>query len=193
MGWQATCLTEDMEFTMRLSLNNVIVAWANDAKVYDEKPLTFSQSWKQRTRWMQGHADVASRFVIPLWKKSVHEKTLLPFDCAIYLLQPLRIVTMGMITVMAWVNAVYPESDLIVWGLLPDYIWNTIVVLQFCWTPMVLALEKKFTSRTIIGYFAYMVYSLTWVPIAVLGIIRKNKKEWFHTQHTRTISLQEIN
>ncbi len=95
LGWGATCLTEDMEFTMKLALNDIKVAWANDAIVYDEKPLTLSQSWKQRVRWMQGHADVACRFIGKLFKKSFAEKKLMPFDCAIYLLQPLRIITMG--------------------------------------------------------------------------------------------------
>ena len=62
LGWGATCLTEDMEFTMKLALNDERVGWAHDAIIYDEKPLTLVQSWRQRKRWMQGHADVASRF-----------------------------------------------------------------------------------------------------------------------------------
>ena len=37
IGWGATCLTEDMEFTMKLGLNDIKVSWANDAVVYDEK------------------------------------------------------------------------------------------------------------------------------------------------------------
>ena len=31
MGWGATCLTEDMEFTMKLILNNIKVGWAKKA------------------------------------------------------------------------------------------------------------------------------------------------------------------
>ncbi len=192
LGWGATCLTEDMEFTMKLALNNVKVAWANDAVVYDEKPLTLSQSWKQRVRWMQGHADVATRFIGKLFKKAVKEKRLAPFDCAIYLLQPLRIITMGAITVMAWVQTAYPESNLVIWGLIPRGIWNAFVVAQFCWTPFVLFVEKKLTKRSVWGLITYIAYTLTWVPIAVIGVMNKNKKEWFHTQHTRKISISEL-
>ena len=79
LGWGATCLTEDMEFTMKLCLNDVRVAWANDAIVYDEKPLTLSQSYKQRVRWMQGHADVANRFFFKLVKKGFKERPLARF------------------------------------------------------------------------------------------------------------------
>jgi len=192
IGWGATCLTEDMEFTMKLCLNNIKVGWAGEARVYDEKPLTLSQSWKQRVRWMQGHADVASRFVGKLFKKSVKDGSMVPFDCAIYLLQPLRILTMGAMTVMSWIQTVYPESNLIIWGLIPTSLLNVISIGQFIWTPLVLIVEKRFEKRTIWGYLTYMVYSLTWAPIAVIGIINKNKKEWFHTQHTRKISIDEI-
>lgn len=71
LGWGATCLTEDMEFTMKLSLNDTRVAFAYDAVVYDEKPLTLKQSWRQRVRWMQGHCDVASRYFFKLIKKAL--------------------------------------------------------------------------------------------------------------------------
>jgi len=192
MGWGATCLTEDMEFTMKLALNDVKVAWANDAIVFDEKPLTLSQSWKQRTRWMQGHADVASRFFFKLIIKSIKESNIMPFDCGMYLLQPLRIITMGIITIMAWIQAAYPQSNLVVWGLIPDNIWTFVVIAQFMWTPLVLLVEKRITKRIIWGYLTYLVYSLTWIPIAVIGVMNKNKKEWFHTQHTRKISINEL-
>lgn len=193
MGWQSTCLTEDMEFTMRLALHDIKVAWANNALVYDEKPITMSQSWKQRVRWMQGHADVASRFIGKLFKKAFKERNIIPFDCAIYLLQPIRIITMGAITVMSWIQTAYPQSHLIVWGLIPAWVMNTFCIAQFAWLPIVLISEKKASAKTIWMYLAYLVYTLTWVPIAIIGCCKKNNKEWFHTQHTRKISISEIN
>jgi len=62
-GWGATCLTEDMEFTMKALIKGVPTYWAHDAIVYDEKTLTFMQSWHQRKRWAQGHFDVARRYI----------------------------------------------------------------------------------------------------------------------------------
>ena len=62
LGWGATCLTEDLEFSCKLVMNGYKVGWAHDAVVYDEKPLTLAQSWSQRKRWMQGFADVYSRY-----------------------------------------------------------------------------------------------------------------------------------
>jgi cellulose synthase/poly-beta-1,6-N-acetylglucosamine synthase-like glycosyltransferase len=31
------------------------LGWATDAKVYDEQPVSFKQSWSQRERWTVGH------------------------------------------------------------------------------------------------------------------------------------------
>jgi cellulose synthase/poly-beta-1,6-N-acetylglucosamine synthase-like glycosyltransferase len=92
VGWGATCLTEDLEFTMKLALNNMKVAWAHNAVVYDEKPLTLKQSWHQRKRWMQGHADCAARFLLPLFQKAFRDGDLTAFDCAVYLFQPIRFI-----------------------------------------------------------------------------------------------------
>ena len=198
IGWQATCLTEDMEFTMRLSLNDYKVAYAEKAVVYDEKPLTFSQSWKQRTRWMQGHADVASRFIGPLLRKAIVEHKWSPVDCAVYLLQPLRILIMGFITLMCWIQTAYPSGDIgffqISYIFPNPFLWYLFVFAQFAYTPLVIWIEKRqFTWKLLFSYITYFVYSLTWVPITVVGILNKNKKEWFHTQHTRKISIEEVN
>lgn len=197
IGWKATCLTEDMEFTARLALEGEKVGWAYHAKVYDEKPLTLSQSWKQRTRWMQGHADVCSRFCWKLLKRSVEKRDWSAFDCAIYLMNPLKIICMGLITFMAWAQTFYPDGNLgffQVWYLFKNpFIWNAFVILEFLYIPMVITIEKRcLNKKLVIAYLTYSIYSLTWIPITIQGCINKNKKEWFHTQHTRQISVEEL-
>ncbi len=197
IGWQATCLTEDMEFTMRLVLNNYKVAWSHHAVIYDEKPLTFSQSWKQRIRWMQGHADVASRFVKPLMQKASKEKKWAPVDCVLYLLQPVRIIALGFITLMTWIQSAYPSGEIGFFQisyLFPTWVWLVMVLVQFSYTPLIIWMERhQFSLKLVWLYITYSVYTLTWVPIAIIGIINKDKKEWFHTKHTRQISIEEVN
>ena len=196
IGWGAYCLTEDIEFTMKLAQNNIKVGWANDAIVYDEKPLTLSQSWKQRVRWMQGHSDVASRYFFKLMKTAIREKSLFKFDCALYLIQPLRIITMGVITLMAWAQTVYPDGNwgfFQIWYIFPSAsVWSIFITLQFFFTPFVLFTEKKLNTKIIIYCFTFLFYSLTWVPITIIGVMNRNKKEWFHTQHTRQITISDI-
>ena len=196
IGWGATCLTEDIEFTAKLAMNNIRVGFAQHAIVYDEKPLTMSQSWKQRIRWMQGHADVASRFFFKLLKQAIKDHSLLKFDCALYLLQPLKIITMGVITLMAWAQTAYPDGNwgfFQIWYLFPSAsVWMVFVFLQFLYTPFVLLMEKRLDFKMFLYCITYIVYSFSWVPVTVIGIMNKDKKEWFHTQHTREITLDEL-
>lgn len=196
LGWGATCLTEDMEFTMKLALNDEVVGWAHNAVIYDEKPLTLAQSWKQRKRWMQGHADVASRFFNKLLKKGISEHKWVPIDCAVYLLQPVRVLAMGIITLFAWLQMAYPDGDLGFFKMsyiFSGTVWNAIVVLQLLYMPLVIAVERKaFNNKMFFNYLAYMFYSLTWIPITIQGIIDKNKHDWSHTKHTRTIKISEF-
>lgn len=201
LGWGATCLTEDMEFTMKLALNDEKVAFAYNARVYDEKPLTLKQSWTQRVRWMRGHCDVASRYFTSLIKKGIKERKLSCIDCAVYLVQPIRIISVGIITFFAYAQTFFPSGDLgfiqlaylvpnsVIWTT----IWNIIAVLQLFYTPFVVWYERREISlKMIFYYFTCIIYNFSWVPIAVQGMIEKNKTEWAHTEHTRSITLEDM-
>jgi len=193
IGWGATCLTEDLEFTIKLALNDIKVAWAHNAIVYDEKPITLKQSWRQRKRWMQGHADCASRYLLPLLKKSFKEYNLVSFDCAIYLFQPIRFILLGLATVMMWAQTIYPLSPFFnLKYIIPTELWNIFVILQFLYGPLVILAEKKFNPIIILGFLIYPIYCLTWVPITIQGFLGKNNKNWHHTMHTREISITEL-
>lgn len=193
IGWGATCLTEDLEFTMKLAIHGMKVAWAHNAVVYDEKPLTMKQSWRQRKRWMQGHADCASRFLKPLFKKAFKESDLRAFDCAIYLFQPIRFIFIGLITVMMWIQTVFPESPFYsLKYVFPSEVWYVFVILQFFYGPLVILAEKKASIRVFLGFLLYPFYCLTWVPITIQGFLSKNDKVWSHTVHTREISISEL-
>jgi cellulose synthase/poly-beta-1,6-N-acetylglucosamine synthase-like glycosyltransferase len=193
IGWGATCLTEDLEFTMKLALNNLKVSWSHDAVVFDEKPITLKQSWTQRKRWMQGHADCAGRFIRPLFLKAFKDGDLVALDCAIYLFQPIRFVFIGLITVMMWIQTLMPESPFYnIQYVFPAQVWYFFVILQFFYGPIIVIAEKKFNFKVFLGFLAYPFYCLTWVPITIQGFKNKNNKDWIHTSHSREISINEL-
>jgi len=197
LGWGATCLTEDMEFTAKLILNGEKVGWAHGAYVYDEKPLTLAQSWKQRKRWMQGHADVCSRFAIKLFAKALKDRDMSAFDCALYVLNPLKILALGVITLTGFLGMIYPDSVFNSWSLYrlidAPAIWAVLSVFTLLYTPIVVTYERReFNWKLFLSYLTYGIYSLTWIPITIQGLINKNKTEWSHTTHVRTIDIAEI-
>jgi cellulose synthase/poly-beta-1,6-N-acetylglucosamine synthase-like glycosyltransferase len=53
-GWKFHLLTEDLEFTMDSVLHGDRIGYCGTAILYDEQPVDFAQSWRQRLRWSKG-------------------------------------------------------------------------------------------------------------------------------------------
>lgn len=203
IGWGATCLTEDLEFSCKLVLNGYKVSWAHEAVIYDEKPLTLKQSWAQRRRWMQGFADVSHRYFFKLIKKAVKDLDFKALDCALYSIQPIIILLFGFSMAMSTINYVNRALDMIlnINEVLSMYIMNfnmvtfaaiIISVFQFIYTPFILILENKLDLKIFFYYIIYPIYAVTWIPISIQGILRKNDKEWSHTTHTRNVKINDL-
>lgn len=193
MGWEATSLAEDLEFTVKLVLNGYKVGWAPNAVIYDEKPLTLVQSWKQRRRWMQGFADVCSRYFFKLMSKGLKEGNLTAIDCAVYTLQPYVLILGGIMLFLNPLNVLLFDDDLVILStqVAPEFFFYLAVV-QLLLLPVSLMIEKRFDLRILLYYPAYALFCLTWIPIAIEGIMKMKNKEWSHTLHTRRLSIQEI-
>lgn len=248
LGWGATCLTEDLEFSCKLILNGHKVGWAHDAIIYDEKPLTLKQSWNQRKRWMQGFADVASRFFSKLVKKAVKEKDFVALDCALYVVQPFVVLLLAAATILTVAqNTTTGLKIFTINQVMNDGVWKVFCIFQFLLTPFIMMKDKKLSKALfwilsiyslnvfiyphlikfldtqdfmvislvhitytiafllitylILGkhnflmffrYLLYGIYTLTWIPITIQGIMDKDNKEWSHTKHVRQISIQEV-
>jgi cellulose synthase/poly-beta-1,6-N-acetylglucosamine synthase-like glycosyltransferase len=193
MGWEATSLAEDLEFTAKLVLNGFKVAWAPNAVIYDEKPLTLMQSWKQRRRWMQGFADVCSRYFFDLLKKGIKDGDLAAIDCAIYTLQPYVLILGGIMVLLPFFNILFFDGDLfILTTSISTVFFFYVGIVQLLLLPVSLIVEKRFNLKMLLFYPAYAVFCVTWIPIAVEGILKMKNKDWSHTLHTRRLSIQEL-
>lgn len=201
LGWGATCLTEDLEFTCKLILYGYKIGWAHNAIIYDEKPLTLFQSWKQRKRWMQGFADVSSRYFFKLVIKSIKTFDFVLFDCALYSIQPIITVLIGLSVISGGIQYFMRTYHLIsnfntvVYSVNFNLLTISAVllsILQFIYTPFMLVLEKKLDLKILFYYIIYPFYAITWFPISLQGIMNKNNKEWSHTTHSRSIKIKEL-
>lgn len=201
LGWGATCLTEDLEFTCKLVLNGHKVGWAHEAIIYDEKPLTLKQSWHQRRRWMQGYADVAGRYFFKLIKRAITKFDFVALDCALYSINPIMLILFSTAFIISSINygrgafkfilnfqANYARLNLSM-GMIVVILAG---ILQFIYTPFILVLEKKLTPKIFWYYIINPIYQITWLPISIQGIIHKNDKEWDHTVHTRSVDIKEL-
>lgn len=81
-GWNTLTLTEDIEFACLSALKNHRVYYVPDALTYDEEPLSFGVSMRQRRRWSAGVQSVANRYTGRLLTK---RPSWLRWDLAIHI------------------------------------------------------------------------------------------------------------
>lgn len=198
IGWGATSLTEDLEFTQRYILNTgKRVAWAHDAKLFDEKPLGFLQSFRQRVRWMQGHFDCMTRYTLPLLKEGIKKRKFMLIDSAIYLVMPSRsiLAMILMISAVLSYTGIYKTQgflgNVIDRSILFDgWIYGLFIAAYVSLPILAMILEKKW--KKLHWFFVSYFFGLSWIPVTILGFLKKNQREWNHTKHTRAFTIEEI-
>lgn len=198
IGWGATSLTEDLEFTQRYILKTgKRVAWAHDAKLFDEKPLGFMQSCRQRIRWMQGHFDCMTRYAIPLLIEGFRKRNFLLIDSAIYLVMPSRSILALILIIFGALSytGIYKVDgflgNIIDRSLLFDgWIYGIFVVAYLMLPVLAMIMENK--GKRLHWFFISYIFGFSWIPITIIGFLRKNQKEWNHTKHTRAVGIEEI-
>lgn len=190
-GWGAVCLTEDLEFSMKALSQGIRTTWTRDAIVYDEKALTFAQSWRQRKRWAQGHVDVASRYCLPLFWKGIKEKNLMIIDGALHLCQPFFLIAMTVFMAISYLNYYIPLYTPIFEKIVPLEIWYILTAGQYIY-PILCLIIEKIPLKLYKNLIWYPIFLLSWLPITILGFVYKNDREWSHTIHTRNISYKEL-
>lgn len=186
-GWGATCLAEDTEFTLKLMLSDIKVAWEHNAIVYDEKPVGMDTSWNQRTRWTLGIYDAFGKYIGPLINKSFKEKKMAPFHMVMNVMgdsfYPMCIGVMFFIYLLAEFG--FDSMLCSFWteplnlAILRCYcLMNVLVILG------ALSVENKLTKKVLKNFFGFFVYLASWIPIGIVGMFKKNDGEWFHTPHS---------
>lgn len=191
-GWGATCLAEDTEFTLKLALSDIKVGWAHGAVVYDEKPTRLGTSINQRKRWMQGLSDVATSYVKPLFKKAIGEKSATAFHMLMNFwcdtLYPLCVIFFGAVYLLTFFvdkGSFLHTTLCLFWAtplkmlLLSVFVWgNIILILSGLYN------DKRLDRNIMKNLMGFIVYILSWIPIGIMGFLKRDEKEWFHTPHS---------
>jgi len=190
-GWGATCLTEDMEFTMKSLVEGIKTTWAHDAIVYDEKPLTFKQSWDQRRRWAQGQFDVAHRFIPKMIKAGIMRRDIRILDGCLHLLQPHFMMISTLFIIISYIQLAFPPFYTNIYNFMPSELMTVIMLGQYI-LPIIILLKIHVKPKAWLYLIVYPVFIYSWIPIIFLGFIHRNEHEWSHTQHTRALSYDEF-
>jgi cellulose synthase/poly-beta-1,6-N-acetylglucosamine synthase-like glycosyltransferase len=192
LGWNLQSLTEDLEFSTKLVLEGGKVHWNEWAITYDEKPLFYRYSHRQRMRWMQGHYFVAWQYGPKLLYKFFVTLKIQYLDYFLYLFNPLLIALSS--------TLLFAQLGRLALGTAPRQplfwlSWLFLVLTQNAYQIVIgpSLKEGRFTLRYLPYLFFYIIYGFTWLPVIFYSIpFSRNQKIWVRTEHVRNLKVAEI-
>ena len=194
-GFHTSTLTEDLEFATQCILRDVKVEWVPEARIYDEQPLTFAQSWKQRKRWSSGMIQTCSRYTPAVLRKAVRQRSALNADQFIFLIAPImQVVCFLSMLISAVLAACYLQVQLFpaTWVYIQLF---SPIGLSFLGTAglalLTLLTEKKFSRKMWKAVFYYWVFVMSWIPINLLCLVKRTTV-WDEIKHTRSVRMSEL-
>ena len=198
-GWKYKLLTEDIEFSVDCAIKGEKIGYAADAKFYDEQPVEFGQSWKQRLRWAKGFYQVFAKYGKSLFKNMVTAGSFACYDLMMTIMPALFISILCVTT-----NSLFLIIGLFSGGMFGDLIPITLTslfftIVNFYMTIYVIGLITTIseweqihckTSAKILYTFTFPLFMFTYVPIAIVALFKK--VEWQCIEHKVTKKIHEI-
>lgn len=192
-GWHFFTLTEDIEFSTWCITHGIRCGYCHEAMVYDEQPVRFSQSWRQRTRWVQGGIQVSVRYGAQLllgivrggpgWYPCLEATTLSLWGYGLGLISGLLAfwaallsagwLGLGKTLLLSLVSAVL--IPLLIGGMTLATEWRSI---------------RATTAQKFISLLVFPLHVLSYLPIAVTALFRKFS--WPPIEHTAACSIHEM-
>ena len=188
-GWNFFLLTEDIEFTIDNVVAGLKIGYCPEAVIYDEQPVTFGQSWRQRMRWSRGYIQVFARYAGRLFGGIAHG-SFSCYDMAMSIM-PAAVLT-GLSVV---VNVGAAVANLIQggqWAALGSSVGQTLLSLYL--TLFVVGVITTITEwrsircsavKKVFYTFTFPLFMLTFVPICIAALFKN--PGWQPIEHTRTL------
>ncbi len=186
-GWRTGTISEDMEMTAQCALAGTKVAWVPKARTYDEQPLTFLESVKQRRRWSTGTVQVAAAYLPRLGQPSAgspFQRLDQAFTLLIPAYQAAMLFSVLLTALAAWARTGRPMAALLSLGA-----WLTWTALLSTGSAVLtLAAEGSWDRRLLPALAVYWLFVLSWFLVTVSSIICPATR-WEEIKHTRNVVL----
>ena len=185
-GWKFHLLTEDLEFTMDSLLHGDRIGYCGTAILYDEQPVTFAQSWRQRLRWSKGFLQVFRYYGPALVKRAIRERDFSAVDFTL-LLCPFTVI--GIVRVL--LGLLFATCGFVTWQSQLSSLtgWTsgivTSVIGMMALAALTIIVERDQIGATNKELFAYVlsfpIYMFSYVPISFQAMFAKS--EWKPIEH----------
>ncbi len=192
IGWGAHCFTEDLEFTMKALQHGVKTVWAHNAICYDEKVQTFSASWRQRKRWVQGQATVARMYLLSMGLKGLWQGNILFLEAAFQIFNPFYLMLGTLLTFLAYVVPGEFLIDPLLHHLMRSDFWVALAVVEYSLPVAALLIDRSMPARTLRYLPLYPIFLNSWVPLTWVGMFSPRPRHWTHTAHNRAMTYSDL-
>ena len=193
-GWKTATLTEDIEFSALCALRGDRIYWVPEAVIFDEQPLTFALSWKQRKRWSTGMVQCMERYAVPLLSRAARGN-LFSLDSLLFFILPV-VQVLGLLAMAG--GAVFDLLG-ISYGLFPVtslfhqifFAVNLSFFTTFLGALLAVAANGKPIRPMLPAMIWYWLFIMSWMPLNLLCLVRRSTV-WEAIPHTRALSLSQV-
>ena len=193
-GFDTKSLTEDVEFTGQCALNKEKIAFVDDAITYDEYPVKFGASWKQRKRWSAGIITCMKIYSPKLFADFIKTGNLSSLDMSMVYLGPLMQVLsfINFIILIIFKILGIELYDIFSYAFATGFVYFLLLYLIGILIEIFTILYKKKSVKAIFsGVIMFLIFTFTWIPINIICFVKKYKK-WEEIKHERSIKIEEL-
>lgn len=193
-GWRYFLISEDTEFASDCILHGEKIGYCHKAEFYDEQPLEFSESWRQRIRWTRGYMQVFGKYGTRMIRGFFRGK----FSCYDVGMSNLPAMLLSFTGCGLW-GIAFLSSLLLDLSLRPLFIMMlTSFIGSYLGTCGLAAFTtiskwKKIHAvwyKKVAFIFTYPIFMLSYIPISFCSMF--GKVEWKPIKHSAAVSLREV-
>ncbi|MBE6899810.1 MAG: glycosyltransferase [Ruminococcaceae bacterium] len=193
-GWPFHLLTEDIEFTVHNITRGEKIGFCKNAVLYDEQPVSFRQSWRQRIRWAKGYLQVFGKYGKELFK-GIFRGDFSCFDMTMNIMPAVVLsISCAAINLASSIQAVFSgESLLPIIASAGEWLFNMYLTLFAIGAVTTVSEWKQIHTskiKKIFYAFTFPLFMFTYIPISVAAIFKK--VEWKPIEHKIKTSVSEL-
>ena len=200
IGWDMKSLVEDFEFSCKSVIKGWHIDYAYDAITYDEKPTDVKTSVTQRSRWSQGHWNVAFRYTKPLLKKLFGRNKVnkfILFDYLLYMWSPGRIILYCWFMITYFILAIFQilnRGDYFVSLVFIGFNLKLFISILPRLMEYYSAVREGFHWWRIVDVFYYYTFFFVqWFPGVIGGLFTwRDQGNWAKTLHKSTVNVTNL-
>ena len=186
-GWPFHLLIEDIQFSVSHILDGYKIAFCPQAELFDEQPVTFRQSWRQRMRWSRGYLQVLRRYGLKLCG-GMFKGSFSCYDMSMNILPAFLFSILSTASNLTLITMQLVEGTNAAALLSLLQMLSSIYLTLFFIGAITTATQwKKIHTaawKKILYAFTFPVFMFTYVPISIAAIF--TKVQWKPIQHSIT-------